>query len=196
MEGNAPPKQIIKLTNKRLLIPLFVYSESMESAEVSKLFHIKQVLIDDESHKDELKHHNKVSGNTIGRLLSDEVSELKRMKQYLPLHYKHQNSNLPNQPANILIMKLEGLQETVNSEMVQYLDILQRKFLHEEVAAGVEDKSEYIKDLKTIEDRDASDTVRKEAEDRVKKEVLRHGSWIGHEDLLTVKMFYIAKSLR
>ena len=119
------------------------------------------------------------------------------MKQHLPLlHYKHQNSDLPNQPANILIMKLEGLQETVNSEMVQYLDILQRKFLHEEVAAGVEDKSEYIKDLKTIEDRDASDTVRKEAEDRVKKEVLRHGSWIGHGDLLTVKMFYIAKSLR
>ena len=168
----------------------------MESSEVSKLFSVKQVLIDDECHKDELGHVNKVGANSVGRLLGDRIPQLKCLRKHLSLHYKHQNSQTPKQPADILVMKLEGLQETVNSEMVAYLDIVQKKFLHEEVAAGVENKTDYLKDLKMIENKDMSVEMREEAESRVKKEVLRQGVWIGNGDLLTCKMFYVAKSLR
>ena len=171
-------------------------TESMESSKVAELFNLEQVLIDDESHKAELKQVTKVAVNSVGRLLAKRLSRLKVLKEHLPLHHEHQNSEVPNEPANIMIMKLEGLQETVNSEMVEYLDILQRRFLHEEVAAGMDDISGYREDLKLIEDKEVSIKEREDAENRVKQEVLRHGSWVGHGDLLTVKMFYTAKSLR
>ena len=80
--------------------------------------------------------------------------------------------------------------------MVQYLDILQRRFLHEEVAASVQNRAEYREDLKVIENKEVTAHEREQAEHRVKQEVLRHGAWIGHGDLLTYKMFYVAKSLR
>ena len=65
-----------------------------------------------------------------------------------------------------------------------------------EVAEGAINKIDYLDDIKIIQDKDVSTKVREEAEDRVKREVKRHGSWIGHGDLLTMKMFYVAKSLR
>ena len=170
-------------------------TEEMEKSEVKKLFNLKQVLIDDESHKAELDHILKIAANTVGRLLGQRLKHLKVLTNFLPLHYKHQNSELPKQPANIMIMKLEGLQETVNSEMVEYLDKIQMEFLLE-VAEGAPNKIEYLEDIKVIQDKDVSSKDREEAEERVKKEVKKHGSWIGHGDLLTVKMFYTAKSLR
>ena len=91
--------------------------ESMESSEVSGLFDVKQVLIDHESNAEELKHLDKVAANTVGREIGDRISHMKDLKKFFPLHYKHQNSDLPNQPAQIMVMKLEGLQETVNSEV-------------------------------------------------------------------------------
>jgi hypothetical protein len=184
---NAP--KLIKYLTSSLSL------ESIRSSEVHKLFNLKQVLVDDDSHKDELEQVKKVAANTIGRLIGERLPHLKILRKCLPLHYKHKNSDLPKQPANIMIMKLEGLQETVNSEMVEYLDILQMKYLHE-VAEGAENKIEYLEDLKIIKDKDVSVREREEAEERVKKEVLRHGVWIGHGDLLTMKMFYVAKSLR
>ena len=170
--------------------------ESMESSNVPALFNLKQVLVDDDSHNEELEHIKKVVANTVGRLVGERLPSFKILREYLPLHYKHQNSDLPKQPANIMVMKLEGLQETINAEMVQYLDILQRRFLYEEVAASVKNKAEYIKDLELVEDKVVTAEVREQAEHRVKLEVLRHGVWVGHGDLLTVKMFYTAKSLR
>ena len=88
------------------------------------------------------------------------------------------------------------MQETVNSEMVQYLSDVQMKFLVDEVAEGAENKKSFMDDLKLALDKDISDELRENAELRIKSEVTRHGSWIGHGDLLTMKMFYVAKSLR
>ena len=167
----------------------------MESSEVQKLFSLNQVLVDDESNKSELEHIKKITANTVGRLLGHRIPHLNVLRHCLPLHYKHQNSDIPKHPANIMIMKLEGLQETVNAEMVEYLDNIQMEFLLE-VAEGAHNKHEYLDDITIIQDKDVSVTVREQAEDRVKREVRRHGSWIGHGDLLTMKMFYVAKSLR
>ena len=73
---------------------------------------------------------------------------------------------------------------------------MQRKYLLDGVAAGALNKNEYLEDIKIIRDKDVSVRLREEAEERVKKEVIRHGVWVGHGDLLTMKMFYVAKSLR
>ena len=118
------------------------------------------------------------------------------MREYLPLNYEHPNSEKDPKPANIVIQRPEPLQETVNAEMVMYLDNTQKRFLEVEVAESVEDRDEYLRDVAIAYNVKADTVVREEAIKRIKEEVLRHGVWIGHGDLLTVKMFYTAKSLR
>ena len=118
------------------------------------------------------------------------------MREYLPLKYAHPNSEKDPKPANIVIQRPEPLQETVNAEMVMYLDNTQKRFLEVEVAESVEDRDEYLTDVAIAYNVKADKVVREEAIKRIKEEVLRHGVWIGHGDLLTVKMFYTAKSLR
>lgn len=169
-------------------------TEAMDSSEAKELFNIKLVRIDDPANRTELGHIRKVGANCVGRLLGQRLQRLKCLRDFLPLHYEHQNSG-SHQPANIMIMKLVGLQETVNSEMVTYMTKIQMEFLLE-VAEGASDKSKYLDDIKVVQDNTVSSLTREEAEARIKVEVLRHGSYIGHGDLLTMKMFYVAKSLR
>ena len=122
--------------------------------------------------------------------------QAKVLLEHLPLDYDHPNSDKNHAPANIVIQRPEPLQETVNAEMVQYLDDAQRKFLEVEVAESVDKKEEYLRDVQLAYNVEADMEAREAAINRIKDEVLRHGSWIGHGDLLTVKMFYTAKSLR
>ena len=76
------------------------------------------------------------------------------------------------------------------------MDVLQRRFLEIEVAESVVNKEEYLRDVKLAYNVKASIVVREAAIERIKEEVLRHGVFVGHGDLLTMKMFYTAKSLR
>ena len=169
---------------------------SLESSQVPELFKLSQILITDPKNKDELDHIQKIVANTVGRLLGERVPAVNILRKYLPLHYKHKNSSNKKTPADLIIVKPEGLQETVNSEMVEYLDKVQMRFLVNEVAESLEDKKAFLDDLEVIQDTETSDGVRQAAENRVKEAVLSHGVWIGHGDLLTMKMFYVAKSLR
>ena len=124
------------------------------------------------------------------------LSQAKLLHKYLPLCYDHPNSGVKKEAANIIIQKPEALQETVNAEFVEYLDKVQRNYLEKEVAESVEDKEAYFIDLKTAYNVNAQDEVREAAIDRLMEESVRHGVWIGGGDLLTVKMFYVALSLR
>ena len=122
--------------------------------------------------------------------------QAKILRKFLPLIYTHPNSHKKKEPSSILIQKPEGLQETVNAEMVQYLSDVQMKFLVEEVAEGAVNKQGFMDDLNLVTSKDTPDQLREDAEERVKREVIQHGEWVGHGDLLTMKMFYVAKSLR
>ena len=118
------------------------------------------------------------------------------MRKHLPQNYHHPNSQKSKEPAYTIIEKPEPLQETVNKEFVEYLEKAQWKFLIDEVAEGAQNKDHFMKDLKLITDHEITDEMREAAENRIKGEVKRHGVWIGHGNLLTMKMFYVAKSLR
>ena len=170
--------------------------DAMCNTEVRNLFDMKLVLMENDKNTDELNHIKKVVGNTVGRLLGKKVEKAKILRRFLPLNYTHPNSNKKKEPANILIQKPEGLQETVNAEMVEYLTDVQMKFLVDEVAEGALNKKEFNDDLKLATNKDTPEELRVDAEDRIKREVIRHGVWIGHGDLLTMSMFYVAKSLR
>ena len=119
------------------------------------------------------------------------------MRKFLPLNYQHPNSKKKKEPAQTIIMKPEALQETVNNEMVAYFDKIQWSYLVDEVAESESTSKEiFMNDLKLSMDKTTSDEVREAAESRIKTAVHQHGVWIGSGDLLTMKMFYVAKSLR
>ena len=118
------------------------------------------------------------------------------LRKYLPLQYAHPNSSKKKEPANIIIGKPEPLQETVNAEFVEYLDKVQRNYLEKQVSESVENQEEYFRDLKVAYDIDSELEAREAAINRLEKESIRHGVWVGGGDLLTMKMFYVALSLR
>ena len=118
------------------------------------------------------------------------------LRKYLPLQYAHPNSSKKKEPANIIIGKPEPLQETVNAEFVEYLDKVQRNYLEKQVSESVENQEEYFRDLKVAYDVDSELEAREAAINRLEKESIRHGVWVGGGDLLTMKMFYVALSLR
>ena len=120
----------------------------------------------------------------------------KDLRKYFPLKYAHPNSNKKPLAANIIIQKPEPLRETVNAEFVEYLDKVQRNYLEKEVSESVENKEEYFKDLRLAYDVNAELEIREAAIARLEVEAIRHGVWVGSGDLLTMKMFYVALSLR
>ena len=117
------------------------------------------------------------------------------LRKYLPLQYAHPNSSKKKEPANIIIGKPEPLQETVNAEFVEYLDKVQRNYLEKQVSESVENQEEYFRDLKVAYDVDSELEAREAAINRLEKESIRHGVWVGGGHLLTMKMFYVALSL-
>ena len=119
------------------------------------------------------------------------------MRTFLPLNYEHPNSKKKKAPAETIILKPEALQETVNAEMVEYFEKIQWSFLVDEVAeSDTTNKEMFMSDLRLTTDKNTEDEVRAAAESRIKTAVRQHGVWIGSGDLLTMSMFYVAKSLR
>ena len=71
---------------------------------------------------------------------------------------------------------------------------VQREYLRR-VAKSLGDDPEFLRKLSVIEDPDVAEDVREEAEKEVMAAVEKFGVWIGHGDLLTVKMVQEARSL-
>ena len=108
------------------------------------------------------------------------------LRKYLPLHYAHPNSSKKKEPANIIIGKPEPLQETVNAEFVEYLDKVQRNYLEKQVSESVENQEEYFRDLKVAYDVDSELEAREAAINRLEKESIRHGVWVGGGGVSTI----------
>ena len=81
------------------------------------------------------------------------------------------------------------------SEMFKIMDILQLKYLHL-VGQQAVDKGEFFRDLDLIQSVDCETVVRKAAEERIAKEVIRAGDMICHGDYLTNIRFLTCKRLR
>ena len=71
---------------------------------------------------------------------------------------------------------------------------IQRQFLHA-VGKTVENEQAFLVKLRLLEDPDADNEVREDAEKEVMMEVEKFGVWIGAGDLLTVKMIQEAVML-
>ena len=71
---------------------------------------------------------------------------------------------------------------------------IQRQFL-QSVARSLGNDPKFLHLLRLLEDPDADNDEREKAEEDVKAAVLVYGEWVGHGDLLTVKMIQEARML-
>ena len=78
--------------------------------------------------------------------------------------------------------------------MIKLMIRIQRQFLHA-VGKAVENEQAFLVKLRLLEDPDADNEVREDAEKEVMREVEKFGVWIGAGDLLTVKMIQKAVML-
>ena len=162
--------------------------------EALALFCKEEVLLGAEQNKEERDHLLYVVGVAAGKILASNRPEAKKLASYLPAHHLHQNSHLKPTPAITFILKPYPYTETKNPDMIKLMIRIQRQFLHA-VAKAQECEQDFLVKLKLLEDPDAENEVRENAEKEVKEVVLKFGVWIGAGDLLTVKMIQEAVML-
>ena len=83
--------------------------------EALALFCKEQVLLGAEQNKDELEHLRYVIGVETGKILAANRPKAAKLAKYLPVHHKHENSEVKPTPAITFILKPYPLQETKES---------------------------------------------------------------------------------
>ena len=185
----------VEVVEKETIDTSDLSTERMSKEEALKLFKKEQVLLGSDQNKEELKHFLEVIGVAAGKILAANRPEAKKLADNLPAHHTHKNSHLKPTPAITFILKPYPYTETKNPDMIKLLVRLQRMFLHS-VAKALGSDPDFLEKLQLLEDPDVENDLREDAEESVKKVVLKFGVWIGSGDLLTVKMVQEATMLR
>ena len=158
-------------------------------------FNKDQVLLGLDQHKEERDHLLKVIAIAAAKVLVEARPQaFKHLAKYLPAHHAHENSEKKLLPAISFILKPYPYQETKNPDTIKLLIRIQRQFLRC-VAKSKGDDPTFTQMLIILEDMDALTEEREAAERSVMTAVLVFGEWVGHGDLLTVKMVQEAKML-
>ena len=166
----------------------------MSKVKALELFDKKQLLLNTEENKIEKEHFLDVIGVAVGKVLASRRPEAKKLLKFLPAHHTHENSGRKLTPAISFIIKPYPYQETKNPDTIKLLIKIQRQFL-QAVAKSRGDDPGFYHLLQLLEAPDVGDEERGEAEEKVKNAVEDFGEWIGHGDLLTVKMIQEGRSL-
>ena len=151
-------------------------------------------LLNSEDNKAEKEHLLHVVGTAVCKILASRRPEAKKLAHFLPAHHHHQNSNRKLTPALTFIMKPYPYQETKNPDTIKLMIRIQRQYL-QSVARSLGNNPKFLHLLKLLEDPDADTDEREMAEEEVKAAVMVFGEWVGHGDLLTVKMIQEARML-
>ena len=184
----------VEVIEKETVVTTGLCTDKKTKEEALALFNKDQLLLGLDQNKVERDHLLHVIAVAAGRILAEVRPEASRLAGHLPAHHKHENSGRKLTPAVSFILKPYPYQETKNPDTIKLLVRIQRQFLRS-VAKSKADNPAFLKMLKQLEDPDASDEEREAAEEIVKEAVLMFGEWVGHGDLLTVKMVQEAKSL-
>ena len=166
----------------------------MPKHEAFSLFKEDLVLLGRDENRAEREHLLYVVALAAAKVIVRGRPIANSFAKFIPRHHHHENSEKKVVPAITFIVKPYPYQETQNSDTIKLLVRLQRKFL-KSVAKSRGDDPEFLRLLVIIEDENISDLERELAEKLVMEAVLEHGVWIGHGDLLTVKMVLEAKKL-
>ena len=168
--------------------------KSLEFDEIVDLFHLETILLKKEKNVVLLKHFEKVTAITIGRILAKRVPAASFLTHLLDNHYDHPDFKCDPQPSILFTKKPLYLQETKNEDMIKICMSVQLDFLtlSAELAS---DKEAFLIDFEMIQSQDCEASIREAAEQRIHAEVIQSGEFIGYGDLLTFLKFYDAKRL-
>ena len=162
--------------------------------EALALFNKDELLLGLDKHKEEREHLLYVIAIAAAKVLVKARPEASKLAQHLPAHHKHQNSEKKLGPAITFIVKPYPYTETKNPDTIKLLIRIQRQYLRSVAKAKGDDPS-FLKMLTLLEDTEAPVDEREAAEEVVMLAVLAFGEWLGHGDLLTVKMVQEARML-
>ena len=166
----------------------------LSKQEALDMFTKDMLLMNTEENKAEKEHFQYLVAVGIGKVLALRRQHAKKLGEFLPDHHLHQNSSRNLSPALTFIMKPYALQETRNPDTIKLLIKMQRQYL-QSVARSLHNDATFLHLLQLLEDAEADSEDRERAEDVVKAAVLKFGEWVGHGDLLTVKMIQEARML-
>ena len=132
-------------------------------------------------------------GVGVGHILAKERPEQANVLQLqLPRRHRHENSSKQITPARVTISTPYPYMETKNSDIVLLCLSRQRQYLRR-VAEWRNKDPGFMTDLRLLEEAEATEQDRLEAETRVKAMCREYGENISHGDLQTVAMFENAK---
>lgn len=167
----------------------------MTKAEALEKMTKTLIMMGEEQHTTEREHLQRVIALAAAKVVGDLRPDFNaKVRKFIPAHHKHEHSGRKLSAALTFIKKPYPYQETKNPDTIKLLIRIQRSFL-QSVAMSREDEAEFRKLLDVLEDAKATDEEREAAEKKVHKAVMEYGEWIGHGDLLTVKMVQEAKML-
>ena len=164
----------------------------MSDEEAFSLFKKELVLLGCEENRNEREHILEVIALSAARRLCEGRPCAQVFKKFIPAHHNHENASKSLVPAHTFIVKPYPYQETKNPDTIKLLLRLQRQHL-KNVARAEGDDPAFHRLLDMLEDTSIDEEDRIAAEETVMKAVSKFGEWIGHGDLLTVKMVLEAK---
>ena len=157
----------------------------MSKEEALSLFSKEQVLMGLEQNTEERDHLMYVIAVAAGRTIAEARPVALKLKQFLPSHHDHENSDRKLTPSMTFILKPYALQETRNPDTIKLLISIQRQYLRA-VAKSKEDEPSFLQMVKLLEDAEANEAEREAAELAVKTACLAFGETVLHGDLFTV----------
>ena len=167
----------------------------MTKAEAFNLFRKELIFLGSEENCAEKDHFLYTVALIAAKVLVKErPAAANAFSKFLTPHHEHENSSKELTPAVTFIIKPYPYTETKNADTIKMAVRIQRQFL-KSVAKFKDDDPAFHRLLAMLEDPDLSNEEREAAEKRVMEAVEEYGVWIGHGDLLTVKMFLEAKML-
>ena len=174
---------------------LSVEEESFE--EALDYFDMKTVNIMSDFNKQLFIHYKYVAACILGRLFGKEVEGFSWFLQIFPKHHQHPNKANAANKSNIFTQKPLNYSENSNSDMIKIMETLQWQYLNL-VGEQCKDKDQFRRDLQSIYSVDIEESIRLDAEERVKQLVIEKGELVlvCHGDLLTEVRFESCKRLR
>ena len=182
----------VEVIEKETVDTSYLSTNKRTKEEALAMFNKEQILLGLDQHKEERHHLLYVVAVAAGRILAEGRPAASKLSGLLPVHHNHQNADKVLTPAMAFILKPYPYQETRNPDTIKLLIRIQQQFL-KSVAKSKGDDPSFLNLLKVLEDPDVDDDEREAAEAIVKEAVLKYGEWVGHGDLLTVKMIQEAR---
>ena len=159
------------------------------------MFNINSINMEHERNVELKQSLDELVYNVVGRIIGSSNEDFKWFLDHFHAMHDHPNSDTAGHISHTMKNPTIPLNEAENNHMVRILEEMQTMFL-ETVASRAEDRDYCRASIQTMRSKTATKLERKDAEQRVMREVKRGGELILHGDLATIESIRKALNLR